>query len=56
MHKTKIVRPYCFSEPDVSGENYKEMLFYYAMPTILHLPASTNINYDGASLHWLFDV
>lgn len=53
MHEYKLVGPSLFSELNVSGENYKQMLCYYAMPKMLHLQASSNAKQDRASSYWL---
>lgn len=52
MHKTKIIGPYFFSEPTVTGESYKRMLRYYAMPQVMNLPDSPIFQQDGAPPHW----
>lgn len=56
MHKTKIIGPYFFSEPTVTGESYKRMLRYYAMPKVMDLPASPIFQQDGAPPHWSLAV
>ncbi len=40
MHKSRIIGPYFFSEPSVTGSNYKRMLRYYGLPKIQELPGS----------------
>lgn len=44
MHRTKTISPSFFSERVVNGENYKEMVCYYAMPEMLHLPYFQTFN------------
>lgn len=54
--KPKIIGLNLFSEPTVTGENYKRLLRYFAMGKVLDLPASQIFQQNGAPSHWSADV
>ena len=55
LHHSRIVGPYFFSDPTVTGANYLEMLENYAYPIIKNIPGLI-FQQDGAPPHWALNV
>ena len=51
MHKTKTIRPYCFSRSSVDSAASKSMLRYYGLQHVKLLPGSPIIEPDGVPAH-----
>ena len=56
IHESRMIGPYFFSQPSVTGSNYKRMLRYYVLSKVQELLGSPIFQEDGAPTHHSISV